>query len=167
MSPSTPRYVTFDSCGISIVSTYFVSQVARENIEYAGLSSKAEVRVGAGADIMKALPTEEKFDLVFIDADKPSNALYYKEARRLTRKGGIIVRELASCLLSMHLTACLQIVDNVVWAGRPADPAVSDEPVEGIRELLRVIQADEGADATTIGTVGEKGYDGFTYVVVL
>lgn len=92
--------------GVEYIYSIPNPKVARENIEYAGLSSKVEVRVGAGRDILKALPTEEKFDLVFIDADKPSNALYYKEARRLTRKGSIIVRAVVTSVLH-PLTVCL------------------------------------------------------------
>ena len=77
----TPRYPVSRS-----------QQVARANFEYAGLADKIEVRVGPAAETLKQLPAEEPFDLVFIDADKPSNPIYYKEARRLTRKGGVIVR---------------------------------------------------------------------------
>lgn len=66
-------------------------QVARANFEYAGLGDRIEVRIGPAAETLKQLPVEEPFDLVFIDADKPSNPIYYKEARRLTRKGGVIV----------------------------------------------------------------------------
>ena len=50
------------------------------------------MRLGRAADTLKTLSPDEPFDLVFIDADKTSNPLYYKEARRLTRKGAIIVR---------------------------------------------------------------------------
>ncbi|EKM60510.1 uncharacterized protein PHACADRAFT_246508 [Phanerochaete carnosa HHB-10118-sp] len=123
--------------------------VARQNFEYAGLSSKIEVRVGPAVDSMKQLPAEEPFDLVFIDADKPSNPAYYKEARRLTRKGSVI------------------IVDNVVRGGRVADPAEEGPYVDGVRELLKVLKEDEGVEATTIANVGEKGFDGFTYILVL
>ncbi|GJE94173.1 O-methyltransferase family 3 protein [Phanerochaete sordida] len=125
------------------------AKVARQNFEHAGLASKIEVRVGPAADSLKELPSSEPFDLVFIDADKPNNPTYYKEARRLTRKGSVI------------------IVDNVVRAGLVADPAQEGEFVDGVRELLRDIQADAGVEATTLATVGEKGYDGFTYILVL
>ena len=52
-------------------------------------------------------------------------------------------------------------MDNVVWNGLPADPEYTDTSgdVEGIRKLLKVIQGDEEVDATTIATVGERGYD--------
>ena len=69
-------------------------QVARGNFEYAGLADKIEVRVGPAIETLKKFPDDEKFDLVFIDADKPSNPAYYKEARRFTRKGGVIVRNI-------------------------------------------------------------------------
>lgn len=65
-------------------------QVARANFEYAGVSSKIDILVGPAAQTLPNL--EPSFDLVFIDADKPSNLIYYKEARRLTTKGGVIVR---------------------------------------------------------------------------
>ena len=59
-------------------------------------------------------------------------------------------------------------MDNVVWNGYPADPEYTGSEtrvVEGIRKLLKVIKGDEEVDATTISTVGEKGYDGFLYAI--
>lgn len=56
-------------------------------------------------------------------------------------------------------------MDNVVWNGYPADPEYTSGDVEGIRTLLKAIQGDEEVDATTIATVGERGYDGFLYAI--
>jgi predicted O-methyltransferase YrrM len=56
-------------------------------------------------------------------------------------------------------------VDNVVRRGRVANPEYTDETVEGVRRLLEAIEGDEEVDATTISTVGEKGYDGFIYAI--
>lgn len=56
-------------------------------------------------------------------------------------------------------------MDNVVRYGRVADPAYSDANVEGVRKLLEAIKDDKDVDATTIGTVGDKGYDGFIYAI--
>ena len=47
--------------------------------------------VGSAADTLKTLRPEEPFDLAFIDADKPSNLTYFLQAKRLVRKGGVIV----------------------------------------------------------------------------
>ncbi|KAF7328162.1 tRNA threonylcarbamoyladenosine dehydratase [Mycena venus] len=119
------------------------AKVAQENIERAGLSSKVKIMVGLGHDSLLQLHPDIPFDLVFIDADKPSNVKYFTEAKRLVRKGGVI------------------IVDNVVRYARVADPEYTSPNVEGVRDLLKAIKGDTEVDATTIATVGDKGYDGF------
>ena len=104
--------------------------------------------LGPGVKSLSELPSEEPFDLAFIDADKPNNTNYFKEAERLVKPGGVI------------------IVDNVVRHGRVADLSIGDdENVEGVRDLLRYIQGNDAVEATTIATVGSKGYDGFLYAV--
>ncbi|KAF5392658.1 hypothetical protein D9757_000883 [Collybiopsis confluens] len=123
------------------------ARVAEENLSDAGLSSKCKVILGPGYESMRNLSSENKFDLIFIDADKPSNLKYYTEAKRLVRKGGVI------------------IVDNVVRFGRVADPEESSPNIEGVRQLLQYMKGDKVVDATTIATVGQKGYDGFIYAI--
>jgi predicted O-methyltransferase YrrM len=56
-----------------------------------------------------------------------------------------------------------QIVDNVVRQGKVATS--NDEREEGVRKLLQHVKADADVDATTIATVGEKGWDGFLYAI--
>ena len=60
-----------------------------------------------------------------------------------------------------------QIVDNVVRQGRVADPDDNDANIEGVRKLLEHLKTDKDIDATTIATVGEKGYDGFLFGIRL
>lgn len=62
---------------------------------------------------------------------------------------------------------CAQIVDNVIRNGTVANPDIDDENVRGVRNLLAHIKEDKEVDATTIGTVSEKGYDGFLYALYL
>ena len=62
-------------------------------------------------------------------------------------------------------TSLIQIVDNVVRRGRVDDPSYKDEGIEGVRNPLKAIQGDPQVEATTIATVGEKGYDGFLYSI--
>ena len=64
-------------------------------------------------------------------------------------------------------TITLQMVDNTVWSGAPADPNDNSVEAVGIRQLLQAIKEDPGVEATTIGTAGASGYDGFTYILVL
>jgi len=125
------------------------TQVAEENLSNAGLSEKVKVIVGPAAESIAKLEPNPPFDFIFIDADKPSNLIYFKHAKRLVRKGGVI------------------IVDNVVRYGRVSDPEYTDEKVEGVRSLLDYLSADDEVEATTIATVDSKGYDGFTYILKL
>lgn len=66
-------------------------QVARNNLEYAGVASKVKVLIGPAAETLQTLPSDEKFDFAFIDADKASNLTYFLQAKRLVRRGGVIV----------------------------------------------------------------------------
>lgn len=56
-------------------------------------------------------------------------------------------------------------MDNVVRNGRVANDQYVDENVEGVRSLLQVLKGDDEVDATTMGLAGEKGYDGYMYIV--
>jgi len=125
------------------------AEVARENIAYAGFASNVKVLVGPAAETLAKMHPEQPFDLVFIDADKQNNLTYFLEAKRMTKKGSVI------------------IVDNVVRNGEVADPQNTHPGHEGTRKLLRHMQNDAEVDGTTIGTVGEKGYDGFIYALRL
>ncbi|TBU50690.1 S-adenosyl-L-methionine-dependent methyltransferase [Dichomitus squalens] len=125
------------------------AKVAQENLDHAGLTSKVKIVLGPAIDTLKKIPTESQYDLAFIDADKESNLDYVLEAERLVRKGGII------------------IVDNVVRQGRVADPSNTEDATLGVRKLLEHLKNDKNVDATSIGTVGEKGWDGFIYAVRL
>ncbi|MFI6154341.1 O-methyltransferase [Kitasatospora sp. NPDC051170] len=122
------------------------AEVARGNLARAGLGKVAEVRVGPAADSLAALVEDavEPFDLVFIDADKPSNPEYFRRALELTRPGSLI------------------IVDNVVRGGRVAEADSTDPSVVGTRALHALLAAEPRVSATSVQTVGSKGYDGFT-----
>jgi predicted O-methyltransferase YrrM len=88
------------------------------------------------------------FDFVFIDADKISCPEYLTASLELTRAGSVI------------------IVDNVVREGAVIDAASSDESVKGVRRLLDQLSREPRLSATTLQTVGSKGYDGFVMAVV-
>jgi predicted O-methyltransferase YrrM len=119
------------------------AEVARANIERAGLANKVEVRVGAALETLPSLAAEAPFDFFFIDADKPNNPEYFRRAVELSRPGSVI------------------IVDNVVRDGALADAQHSDERVQASRRLHDIMAAEPRVTATTIQTVGSKGWDGF------
>ena len=127
------------------------AEVARANLERAGLADRVEVRVGPAAQTLRALAREgaEPFDLVFIDADKSGYAEYFALVLDLVRVGAVIV------------------ADNVVRDGEVADATSADEAVRGVRRFLERVGREPRVEATAIQTVGVKGYDGFAFVVVV
>jgi predicted O-methyltransferase YrrM len=124
--------------------------VARSNLAHAGLGPVAQVRLGPAIDTLSELirARHPPFDLVFIDADKPSNAAYFTAALKLSRIGTVI------------------ITDNVVRAGEILDEDSSDAAVRGVRSFIERVAGDSGVSATALQTVGEKGYDGFALALV-
>jgi predicted O-methyltransferase YrrM len=127
------------------------ASIARSNIKRAGLTAVIEVRVGRGLDLLPMLEAEsiEPFDLTFIDADKSNNPDYFRWALKLSRAGSLI------------------IIDNVVREGEVIDATSRDPDVQGIRLLNEVIRAEPRVAATTIQTVSNKGYDGFTIALIM
>ncbi|MGH3495955.1 MAG: O-methyltransferase [Nocardioidaceae bacterium] len=127
------------------------AEVARANLEQAGIADLVTVRVGRAADTLAELAAEGAgpYDLVFIDADKPSNPEYFEWALRMTRVGSVI------------------IVDNVVRGGAVVDATSQEPAILGTRRLNEMMAAEPRVSATEVQTVGSKGYDGFALALVL
>jgi predicted O-methyltransferase YrrM len=89
----------------------------------------------------------EKFQLVFIDADKENNWNYVDMALGMCESG-----------------ACI-IVDNVVRKGQLADD-VDDPRIAGARKVVENVGKDDRLEGVVVQTVGEKNYDGFLFAVV-
>jgi predicted O-methyltransferase YrrM len=127
------------------------AEVATANIARAGLADRVEVRCGLAIDSLRQINNakEGPFDLIFIDADKPSIPDYFWWALKLARLGAII------------------IVDNVVREGEVVDADSKDASVQGVRRFMDMLSGESRVTATAIQTVGIKGYDGFAMGVVL
>jgi predicted O-methyltransferase YrrM len=126
------------------------ADVARKNIARAGLEKIVEVRLGPALESLKRLAAEKSapFDFIFIDADKENYPDYFAWSLKLSRRG-----------------ACI-IADNVVRNGAVIDPAQEDPRVQGVRRMNELLAAEPRVTATTIQTVGSKGYDGFMVAIV-
>jgi len=120
------------------------AEVARGNLEAAGVGSRVEVRVGDAADSLRALKQEgaEPFDLVFLDADKQGYPRYLELSLELCRPGSLIV------------------ADNVVRDGKVLDADSEDPSVRGTRQFLIDAAAHPRLEGMAMQTVGSKGYDG-------
>jgi predicted O-methyltransferase YrrM len=126
------------------------AEIARANIARAGLAEMVDIRVGRAIDALPKMAGDPPFDLIFIDADKPSTIDYFNWALKLSRKGSVIV------------------IDNVVRDGKVAKPS-DDESAEAMRKFIAVLgtaEKDKRVTATALQTVGAKSYDGFAIAIV-
>ena len=121
--PSDGRLICCD------VSKEF-TDVARRYWAKAGIADRIELRLGPALDSLAALKKSDSdsFDLIFIDADKNNYPHYYEAAIDLLRSGGIL------------------LIDNVLWGGDVADPAVTDQETTTLRAVNARVKADERVD---------------------
>jgi predicted O-methyltransferase YrrM len=125
------------------------AEVARANLERAGVADRVEVIVGAALDTLPQLADRgETFDLIFIDADKENNVAYVEWAIKLGRPGSVIV------------------VDNIARMGRVLEPAADDHQARAVRDMLEMMGQNPRLDTAAIQTVGTKDWDGFAVAVV-
>ncbi len=126
------------------------ADVARKNLERAGLAPRVEILVGPAPASMRTLIDEgvEPFDFIFIDADKEGYPEYLELSLALSRPGTVIV------------------ADNIVRMGEVANPDTSDPRVQGVRRFLERAAVESRLQGTAVQTVGSKGYDGFALFVV-
>lgn len=114
------------------------AQVARRNVEYAGMTHKVEVRVDPAVETLKQLQAagEPPFDLVFIDADKDSYPQYLELALPLTREGGLI------------------LADNTLFH------SVLDSQADGINRYNTTVSAHPDLISVIVPVLRSKGIDG-------
>jgi predicted O-methyltransferase YrrM len=126
------------------------AEVARINVDRAGVGPLVEIRTGPAAETLRTLIDEgcAAFDFIFIDADKEAYAEYLGLSLQLSRPGTVIV------------------ADNVVREGAILDPESADERVLGIQRFLNALKDETRVSATAVQTVGSKGYDGFALFLV-
>ena len=126
------------------------AEVAQGNLARAGMQGVVELRQGPAVASLQQIKAEgtPPFDLVFIDADKPSTPDYVSWALQLTHAGSLI------------------IVDNVVRDGAVGDPSNTDPNVVGIRAALQLLAESPSLVTTGFQMVGSKGYDGMAIALV-
>lgn len=126
------------------------AEVAKKNINHAGLESKVEIISGKALEILEKMiaGNTEPFDMIFIDADKPPYTEYFQQALKLSHPGTII------------------IADNVIRNGDILHENSSDEKVLGVQRFNKFLSECKEVNATIIQTVGVKEYDGMAIAVV-
>lgn len=101
-----------------------LEQVVRSHISMAGMENKIQFIIGDAYQVIRTLP--QTFDLVFIDADKPSYSKYFDLVIDKVRPGGFI------------------IADNVLWSGKVLNPdeLAKDKDTQAIDNFNKKINAD-------------------------
>jgi predicted O-methyltransferase YrrM len=115
---------------------------ARRYIERAGLTDRIEVKVGRALDVLPSLDGE-RFDAIFLDADKEPLPTYLDWALRLVRPGGLI------------------IADNALWGGRVYEQDETDDRTRAVREFNRRLASDSRVLGIIVPT-----HDGVAVAVV-
>ena len=119
---------------------------ARGYLRRAGVADRVEVRVGRALELLPALDGE-RYDVIFLDADKEPLPTYFEWSLRLVRPGGLVV------------------ADNALWGGRVLDERVTDAATRGVREFNRRMATDPRItgiivpthDGVAIGVVANAG----------
>jgi predicted O-methyltransferase YrrM len=115
--------LTEDGLLITLEQNEELEDFARSYWRQSPLNAKIDLRIGSAADIIPTL--EESFDLVFIDADKRNNQLYYELIFDKLRPGGFI------------------LADNVLWSGKVIAPVkTNDTDTQTVLAFNQLVQAD-------------------------
>ena len=99
------------------------NKIAVSFFKKANLDNKVQTIVKPALDSLEELKNN-KFDMVFIDADKINYKEYYERSLKLVNKGGLV------------------IVDNVLWHGEVADENNLDKFTVNIRDFNDYVAKD-------------------------
>jgi caffeoyl-CoA O-methyltransferase len=112
----------FDGKLITIEVNEELESKIQENIKKAGYEHCIELKIGNALEIIDTL--DEKFDLVFIDADKLNYINYYEKVFDKVNIGGVILS------------------DNVLWDGKVIDESKNDATTSLLREFNLILKKD-------------------------
>ena len=142
------RALPEDGALISLELEAHHAEVARQNVDRAGLSDKVEIRVGDARDALAGLVEngEGPFDLIFIDADKEGYPEYLDWSLRLSQPGTLILG------------------DNAIREGSVIDP--EDPSSRAMREFNETLAKDPRLSALVLPLIREV-IDGLAIARVL
>jgi len=115
------------------------ADIAQRNLTDAGVAEKATIEVGPANEWLERQPETERFDFVFLDADKSGYPAYYELLLPRMKPNGLL------------------LIDNTLMDGDVVDP--QDASTKAVAKLNDAIAADERVD-TAMALVA----DGLTFV---
>lgn len=120
------------ACDVS----YEFTSIARRYWQEAGINHKISLYIEPAIETLDRLigmGQSGTFDFAFIDADKNNYGAYYDRCFQLVRQGGLI------------------LVDNVLWYGSVADPAMDSDPrTQAIKQINQQIYHDDRVQISLI-----------------
>jgi caffeoyl-CoA O-methyltransferase len=125
------------------------AEVARQNLDRAGVADRVEVRVGRAVDSLRRMidQHEAPFDLIFIDADKLNYVTYLDLALQLSRPGTVI------------------LADNLIRNGRVMDEQPQDGAARGARAYNESMAARPELESIILPIIREN-LDGLSISIV-
>ena len=115
-----------DGSVLALDKNHETSSVALNFFKKASQNNKIKLIIAPALDSLKNLiNNKQKFDLVFIDADKENYLNYFNQSVNLVDKGGLIV------------------IDNVLWHGEVVDINKQDKLTVSIREFNSYVNKDK------------------------
>ena len=125
------------------------ADVARKNVDRAGVGARVTIHVGPAEQTLQRLIEQRvpKFDLIFIDADKPGYPRYLDLSLQLSRPGTIV------------------LADNLIRDGGVMDPVPKEENARAARAFNAILAADARLESIIIPVLGKK-VDGMSISIV-
>jgi caffeoyl-CoA O-methyltransferase len=125
------------------------ADVARKNLDRAGVGDRVEIRVGRAAESLSRMIAEREapFDVVFIDADKESYLEYLDLSVQLTRIGSVI------------------LADNLIRGGRVLEASPSDANAAAAKKFNAAIARHPRLESIVLPII-RKNLDGLSISIV-
>jgi len=131
MAQALPEDGRILACDISREWT----DMGRPYWEEAGVAERIDLQIAPAEETLEKVLKDDGgnvWDFAFIDADKPGYPRYFDLCLALLRPGGVIA------------------VDNTLWDGKVADPAIDDEDTRAIRRFNEGLLADERVEISLV-----------------
>jgi predicted O-methyltransferase YrrM len=111
------------------------TDIAQRYWDEAGVAERIRLRLAPAIETLDDLISSGltgRFDLAFIDADKPEYPEYYERCLRLLRRGWMF------------------LIYNTLWYGKPADPSEQDDDTRAIRAFNKQLYQDNRIDLSLL-----------------
>ena len=108
------------------------TSIGRRYWAEARVDSKIDLRIGPALETLRALPSDSRIDLAFIDADKYNYGAYYEEVMVRMPPGGLV------------------LVDNTIWSGRVLTPERGDVDTNALAAFNDALVADDRVDVVML-----------------